>query len=201
MYGTNQPYYYDSEHNPAIVRLLLEAGVDANARDRYGGRTALMYATRRGRKDPLVVETIDLLISAGADVNILDADLQTALKDPAEFGYVELVRQLIQAGADPNLQDERGRTPFMYACGAIEYTDEQGPGPVREIVQIMLGAGADPDITDNEGHSAVYFGRNTPWLFQLLISAGGDPNIPDDEGDSPPSLRDLWLIWRRNQED
>jgi ankyrin repeat protein len=61
----------DEERNEALisavinnrleaVKLLLEAGADVNAEDRLFGRTAMMYVTKRTRK-----EIIELLIGSG----------------------------------------------------------------------------------------------------------------------------------------
>ena len=56
-----------------IIRDLLDAGADINARDNKG-KTALMFATVNGYQ--LVVQT---LVDSGADVNSLDKEGNTAL--------------------------------------------------------------------------------------------------------------------------
>jgi ankyrin repeat protein len=51
-------------NDPETIRLLLETGVDANTRDRYG-KTALFYHLGNS-------QVLELLIKAGADVNSRD---------------------------------------------------------------------------------------------------------------------------------
>ena len=79
-----------------IVEWLIEkAGADVNAKDRYGGWTALEKAARYGH-----TEIVTLLIKAGADVNFKDEDGWTVLEKAAEEGYTKIVQLLIEAGAD-----------------------------------------------------------------------------------------------------
>ena len=59
--------------NMAMVKLLIEAGANVNAKDGYG-RTALIYAVRKNS-----VDMAKLLIEAGADVNVKDGYGNTAL--------------------------------------------------------------------------------------------------------------------------
>src|SRR4051812_41260445 len=57
-----------AEGHTDIVKLLLEKGADANARNSYG-RTSLMFASSYG-----FTQIAELLIRAGADVNAIPTD-------------------------------------------------------------------------------------------------------------------------------
>ncbi|APR98104.1 ankyrin repeat domain-containing protein [Wolbachia endosymbiont of Folsomia candida] len=57
-------------------------------------------------------ETLNLLLDAGADLNIQDIDGKTPLHIAAQYGYQESAKLLLRAGADPNIEDIDGNTPF-----------------------------------------------------------------------------------------
>lgn len=105
-----------------IVRVLLQAGAgtSVNVKDKFG-RTALFYvcytsylATTADKE--LVAKE---LIAAGANVNEIDKEGQTALMTAAIFGFndswVGIARVLIAAGADVNLKDSHGQTALVIA--------------------------------------------------------------------------------------
>ena len=85
-----------------IVRVLLAAEADPNARDN-DGRTSLYLAG--------TAEVARLLLDAGADVNARDNAGWTPLHWSTVHGTAEVVRVLLDAGADPNARDNDGRTP------------------------------------------------------------------------------------------
>ena len=65
------------------------------------GQTALMLAVSHGRLD-----LAELLLTAGADVNVQDEDGSTALMCASEHGHVELVKLLLtQPNCDVNITD------------------------------------------------------------------------------------------------
>lgn len=65
------------------------------------GQTALMLGASHGRLD-----TVKLLIEAGADVNIQDEDGSTSLMCAAEHGHGDIVKYLLaQSDCDPNITD------------------------------------------------------------------------------------------------
>jgi len=79
-----------NETHRAVVSRLFGLG-DVNVRATQHGQTALMLAVSHGRLD-----MVQLLIEAGADVNIRDEDGSTALMCAAEHGHMEIVKHLIQ---------------------------------------------------------------------------------------------------------
>jgi len=94
----------DEVPNPAVIRHLIELGVDVNAKDRRGW-TPLHFAARtnRGpRADPsLQTASVKTLIDAGADVNTEDDEGVTPLHRSA-FQYpwnVKMIETLLAAGA------------------------------------------------------------------------------------------------------
>ena len=99
-------------YNP--IPILLEKSVDINSTD-FVGRTPLFYAVRTGN-----LKDAELLINAGADLNIADryehtpahvAAIKTgAYGKKASDGYFAILELLKEKGADMTLEDYRGRT-------------------------------------------------------------------------------------------
>jgi len=74
--------------NIDVVRLLLEASADPNARQ-AGGFTPLMGAAAAG-----ATEICDLLLAAGADGSLLDDEAKTALDLAREKGHLKTASRL-----------------------------------------------------------------------------------------------------------
>ncbi|OJT26072.1 hypothetical protein BO221_09605 [Archangium sp. Cb G35] len=112
----------------ALVRQLLQAGADPNARDARAN-TPLMLAT-----DAPMVE---LLVAGGADARVEDAQGRTlvgrlAATASREEPPVQLLRAVVLAGADVDRANRAGETP-------LEVTARRGDiGLVREL--LSLGA-------------------------------------------------------------
>jgi ankyrin repeat protein len=96
--------------NPKTVALLLEAGADANRRD-ADGETAVHTAA--GHES---AEVINLLIAAGADVNVAThVQKQTPLHVAARHGRVEVLRALVEAGASIDALNHKKKTAEQWA--------------------------------------------------------------------------------------
>jgi len=140
-------------HRDAIVKMLLDAGADINARG-WDGETALFsleddavrellrhhinLEARNNYGETALVETVsediaDLLIKAGANVNAQDKNGRTALIKSAENNYVANLRVLVKApGIRLDHRDRQGSTALMAAKKAHH----------EDCVQVLLTAGA-----------------------------------------------------------
>ena len=97
----------------SVVERLFSTG-DVNIRATQHGQTALMLAVSHGRLD-----MVELLVEAGADVNIRDEDGSTALMCAAEHGHMEIVKYLLtQPDINVLAKDNDGLTALAVAMEA-----------------------------------------------------------------------------------
>jgi hypothetical protein len=121
--------------DPAVVKKLLDDGVDVNTKFRYGA-TALSYACDRGH-----VDVVKLLLDRGADVNVKDTfygatPLSWAVR-PAmgrKPQHPDIVRLLLQRGA-------QGRENAL--MGAISAPDAATTKVILEAGGLSPGALSD----------------------------------------------------------
>ncbi|KAL9922011.1 KN motif and ankyrin repeat domain-containing protein 2 kank isoform 2-T2 [Glossina fuscipes fuscipes] len=116
----------NAAHRTVVERLFQMA--DVNVRAKKHCQTALMLAVSHGN-----LEMVQLLMAAGADVNIQDEDGSTALMCAAEHGRGDIVKHLLsQTDCDSLIQDVDGSTAFKIAwqaghreIGLLLYVHEQ----------------------------------------------------------------------------
>src|SRR5258705_1816972 len=90
----------DVQAQLAVVRLLLAAGADINAREPSSERTALIYAIGSGPRTDNNDEMGEFLVQRGADVHARDSQGTAALAYAAGTGNGRTVTLLLQRGAD-----------------------------------------------------------------------------------------------------
>ncbi len=123
-----------------IIRLLLDKGADANARD-VAGRTALMNLIAVNGN----TVTMQLMLDRGEDK---DAEAKHGSRPPegsSPEGYLQTVKLLLERGADVNARTKDGYTALMLASSR---------GHV-EVVQVLLAKGADINARNNQGKTAL----------------------------------------------
>lgn len=140
-------------HRDTVVRMLLDAGADIDARG-WAGETALFSleddAVRELLRHDINIETRDeygetaligtvsdsiaeLLINAGANVNAKNKGGKTALMEAAEQNYVDKLRVLLKApGIHLEQRDRNGRTALMMARSRAH----------QNCVRLLIAAGA-----------------------------------------------------------
>ncbi|ENW81748.1 hypothetical protein F909_01432 [Acinetobacter sp. ANC 3929] len=86
------------------VRTLIAAGVDVDHINNLGW-TALLEAIILGNGSKPYQQIVDLLIKAGADVNIADGDGITPLEHAHARGYISIEKALLDAGAKKKFKE------------------------------------------------------------------------------------------------
>ena len=155
------------DHGP-VVRMLIEAGADINARSNAtpfprvspptenlititfarGGVAPIMYAARQGAST-----AVQALADAGANLNATTPDGLTALTLAIINAHYDTAAVLLEKGADPNVADASGMTalyaavdmhtlPWMQGRPAPKTQSRLGP---LDIVKLALAHGANPN--------------------------------------------------------
>jgi ankyrin repeat protein len=63
------------------------------------------------------IESLQLLLQAGADINAKDSRGLSPLHEAARWGWNDVVQFLVENGADLTAKDSRGNTPVDSALG------------------------------------------------------------------------------------
>ncbi|XP_055383554.1 palmitoyltransferase Hip14 isoform X2 [Condylostylus longicornis] len=165
-----------------IIKYFLEKGAVVDAVGGELNATPLHWATRQGHLKAVVI-----LMSAGADPSLRDAEGCSCLHIAAQFGHTALVAYFIARGVNPDLQDRGGMTALMWAAWKVVALD-----PVR----LLLTLGANPALADyTHGNTALHWAilaRNSTAITTLVIKGKASLAIPNLRGDTP-------LSWLENQ--
>ncbi|WP_276484025.1 ankyrin repeat domain-containing protein [Paraflavitalea pollutisoli] len=113
----------------SAIRQHLAAGTDINTRDVYGGSSPLISACLFGKS-----AIAQLLIDAGADINLRNNDGSTALHTAAFFGRPDLVALLLKKGADKKVKNRYGQTAYESVAGPFVDVKE-----VYDMLEQALG--------------------------------------------------------------
>ena len=176
------------------IRRLIKAGTQINAFDARG-MSALKYAVQgHQRTDELMYRTVNLLLDAGADVNLADKDSgQTPLMEAAFFHEWKLCSLLVHRGADVNKRDNSGQTAIFFGSNDVQ------------TARTLIKLGANVRMTDDMGETALHqavFRHNTE-VVTALVGAGADPSIEAKTHETPLAiaerdhLKEILRILRR----
>jgi ankyrin repeat protein len=202
-----------AEQHPEVVRVLIEAGADLQARTlsypqrvsfgperpskdasafgdcEKGGSTPLLFAARVGD-----VESTRLLLAAGANANDAGPDGISAVVLATRSGHEKLARFLVEQGADPNA----AAAGYTALHAAVLMGD-------LDLVKTLLAHGANPNAQLTRG-TPIRRNRSdlvlqidllgaTPFLLaakyadleimRVLTSGGADPGLPMKNGTTP----------------
>lgn len=158
-------------YNPHLVKIILEHGADPNIKTRFLGFSALYWACDRG-----CVETIKLLLSHGANVNILNDHNVAPLHLTSLYGHTEATKLLLENGADVNAKDIYGDTPLHQVA--------LGNRSNVETAIYLIGHGANKNIKNDKGKTAYDIAKEKN-RFDLVPVLNNDDNIFTSNSSDP----------------
>jgi ankyrin repeat protein len=164
------------------VKRLIKAGVDVNEKFSWGASrdiTALVLAVNFGR-----TEIYNILIDAGADVNIKTTGLMTLLHHVAisEGDYKDITELLIAKGLDVNAKTTVIDLTPLHAAAGI--------GNIN-VAEVLIKNGADLEAKAHDVHYTplhVAARNDKKAAAELLIAKGADVNAKTLLDETPLDL-------------
>jgi ankyrin repeat protein len=158
---------------PKVVRAMIEKGADVNLR--IGNNSGTAPTPLGEAVDADILESVDLLLQAGADPDIANSSGNPPLYSAAQNGNEQIVKRLLAAHANPNATGDLGRTALA--------ADHLTVG----CAKLLLDAGANPNAAMNLGTTPLHIAalRGEVDLAKLLIRAGATVNAADNDGNTP----------------
>lgn len=127
-----------------LVRALLDAGLDPNAKDAHGN-PPLTSAARTS------VALVEMLLERGAKVNRPNGSGWTALHQATESGREEIVALLLERGALANANDAHWGNALHVAL----LSETHSATKTTKLVRLLLAYGADPNAKNGYGDAAL----------------------------------------------
>ncbi|XP_059139285.1 serine/threonine-protein phosphatase 6 regulatory ankyrin repeat subunit B-like [Physella acuta] len=117
------------------------------------------------------IEIVKLLVSSGADVNLVDEDGSSLLIKAVQSKQMEIVKFLLEKSVNIDQADDSQSTALHYACRSNSL----------EIVKLLVNAGAKIEVFNNESYTPFSEACKTSnrEMMELLIKASSDINCVD----------------------
>ncbi|MBM62910.1 MAG: hypothetical protein CL484_08185 [Acidobacteria bacterium] len=170
--GTTALHWAVHRNDVAVAGLLIRAGADVTAVNRYGV-TPLPLAAENGS-----AAMAGRLLEAGAEANATVGTNETALMTAARTGDVDTVRVLLTYGAEVQARENwLGQTALMWAAA------ENNP----DASKVLIAAGADVQARSAAGFTPLLFSAQLGHIEAagVLLAAGADVDAPLPDGMSP----------------
>ncbi|CAL1532046.1 unnamed protein product [Lymnaea stagnalis] len=156
-----------------LLRLIAASNGDLDVGDQFG-RSPLMYCVLVDR-----LECAEILIKAGAQVNLKDKGGRTALHWAAHKGNLRLMKLLLSRGADCREKDNEGQTA-LHLC-----TRHKLPKCMALLLRQLTPG--EVDDQDKNKRTALHWAASYGNLehVKMLIKQDSNIGIPDTEGKTP----------------
>lgn len=182
--GTSAAHLAVKNDHYKMLEAMIKAGINVNLTEdspRIAGTTLLHTACRYGS-----IESVKLLIGAGADDTLLDENEETPAHKVLFHNYIsgskaiEIEERIGLLGALKNTDcaGKDGRTPLMAALDCDDYAIR------NQLAPVFIEKGADVNRADNSGYTPLMLGADMS-VIKALVKAGADVNARNKDGDSP----------------
>ena len=141
--------------------------------------------------NPLRSLFLILLLTVSAVVaNGQRSELHAALRQAAQNGDRQAVKELIAKGADVNAKDETGQSALFWVAPARDNP---------EMVKLLIAKGAEVNAKDNDGNTALMIAasQSNPGILKALIEAGAAVDSQNNSGETAL----MWAAYRANLEE
>jgi uncharacterized protein len=150
------------------AKTLLAAEADINAKESWGGQSAIMWAAAQGQADMVkFLASKDASLNDHGKINQWERKIIqeprpkdmnkggfSALHYAAREGCAVCVQNLLAAGADPDSEDPDRETPLLLALANMHF----------DTAAVLVKGGADLDKWDLFGRSPVYMAADVSTL-------------------------------------
>ncbi len=136
-----------------IIEILLAAGADVNAADRFGW--TILHRAALSRDMALT----KVLISAGADVNAATDLGETVLHIVIGTGDKEVALLYLQYGVNPNTKNGRSETALHHA---VYFFD-------TDVARQLLAGGANPLLHDGRGRTSFDWALQDLPMLEVML--------------------------------
>jgi len=136
-----------------MIEILLAAGADVNAADRFGWTVLHRAASRRD------MSLTKVLISYGADINAVTDLGHTVLHTVMGTGDEGFPQLYLQCGVDPNTRNRRSETALHQAVYFFDTV----------IARQLIAGGADPMLHDGLGRTCFDWALQDPPILDVVL--------------------------------
>ncbi|XP_046631368.1 uncharacterized protein LOC124311080 [Daphnia pulicaria] len=153
--------------------------------DELGKKTIIPWYCRFNHQEKNVIQTLQLLIANGGDVNSVDENGNNALQIMCNFykleNLIELIQLLIENGIKVNCENRYGDNALTLLCAS--YKNEN----LIDIIRLLIENGIEVNCKTKYGNALTSLCRNYQIenlidIIRLLIENGIEINFKDTNG-------------------